>query len=140
LRSVVADALKMADMVAAALTSSGYTADFSPRSLWEIDRFFDEETRKGEPRRWGLLAKDTSLRLFSVGAYVGEVIRRARGGEWEADDADEQGELNLALRLADDSVTRPVRQAVKRMREGRAEAIVEYAAALGVDAGPKPKR
>ena len=30
--------------------------------------------------------KDTSLRLFSLGAYVGEVIRRDAGGEWEGDD------------------------------------------------------
>ena len=124
-------------MVALALTKSGYEADFSPASLWEIDRFFDEETRKGEPRRWGLLAKETSLRLFSVGAYVGEVVRREAGGEWEADDADEQAELNLALRFPDGRMAWPVQQAVRRMRDGEKEAIVPYAAELGVDAGPR---
>ena len=130
----------MADMVAAALESDGYEADFSPRSLWELDRFFDEETRKGEPRRWGLLAKETELRLFSLGAYTGEVIRRAAGGEWGSDAEDEQATLNLALRLPDGGIVWPVQQAVKRMRNGAEEALAPYAAALGVDVGPKPGR
>jgi hypothetical protein len=138
--SVVEGALKMADMVATALKSSGYEADFTPASLWEVDRFFDEQTRKGGPRRWGLLSKETSLRLFSLGAYVGEVIRRERGGEWEADDGDENAMLNLRLRLPDGTVLWPVQQTVRRMAKGADEAIVPYAADAGLDAGPKPKR
>jgi hypothetical protein len=137
---VVDNALRMAELVAAALTKDGYDADFTPASLWEIDRFFDEQTRKGEPRRWGLLARDTSLRLFSIGAYVGEVVRRDVGGEWEGDDADEQPELNLALRLVDDGLVWPVQRAIKRMRNGAEDGIVAYAVALGVDVGPKPGR
>src|SRR3954471_301451 len=117
----------MAELVAKALTSDGYEADFTPSSLWEIDRFFDEQTRKGAPRRWGLLAKDTSLRLFSLGAYVGEVVRRDLGGAWERDDTEPEGELNLALRLADDSVAWPVQRVVERMRNGAEEGIVAYA-------------
>jgi hypothetical protein len=138
--SVVDGALKMAEMVATALKSSDYQADFTPASLWEVDRFFDEQTRKGGPRRWGLLSKETSLRLFSLGAYVGEVIRRARGGEWEADEGDENAMLNLRLRLPDGDVLRPVQQAVRRMAKGDEQAIVPYAAEAGVDAGPKPRR
>ena len=137
---VVADAVRMAELVAVALTGDGYAADFTPASLWEIDRFFDEQTRKGGPRRWGLLAQDTGLRLFSIGGYVGEVIRRDVGGEWEVDDDDPQAELNLALRLVDDSLVWPVQRAVKRMRNGAEDGIVAYAVALGVDVGKKPKR
>ena len=138
--SLVEGALKMADMIASALKHSGYEADFTPRSLWELDRFFDEESRKGRPRKWGLLAKDTSLRLFSVGAYLGEVVRRELGGEWEADEGDEDAMLNLRLRLPDGRTVRPVQQAVRRLASGRAEALVPWAAELGLDAGPKPKR
>jgi hypothetical protein len=130
----------MAELVAKALTKDGYEADFTPASLWAIDRFYDEQTRKGVPRRWGLLAKDTSLRLFSLGAYVGEVIRRDVGGAWEGNDIDPQPELNLALRLPDNSIVWPVQRAIERMRNGAEAGIVDYAAALGVDAGPKPKR
>jgi hypothetical protein len=139
--SVVEGAQKMADMVAAALKHSGYEADFTARSLWELDRFFDEQARKGRPRKWGLLAKDTSLRLFSIGAYLGEVLRRELGGEWE--DSDEDGDeamLNLTLRLPDGRIVRPVQQAVKRLASGRAEALVPFAGELGLEAGPKPQR
>ena len=72
----------MAERIATALTSSGYRADFSPASLWDIDRFFDEQSDKGRPRRGGLLADETGARLFALGAYTGEVIRRAVGGTW----------------------------------------------------------
>ena len=137
--SVAENALRMAEMVAGALESSGYLADFSPESLWEIDRFFDEQSRNGKPRRWGLLASETSLRLFAVGAYVGEVIRRELGGEWQADDAGEQPELDLALRLPDGRLLWPVRRAVARLTRGPAEAIVGYATDAGVDVGAKPK-
>jgi hypothetical protein len=47
--SVVEDASRMAERLARALTSSGYRADFSPSSLWEIDRFFDEQTVRASP-------------------------------------------------------------------------------------------
>ena len=130
----------MAELVAKALTKDGYEADFTPASLWEIDRFYDEQTRKGVPRRRGLLAKDTSLRLFSLGAYVGEVVRRDVGGAWQGDDEDPEAELNLALRLPDDSIVWPVQRAIERMRNGAADGIVAYAAALGIDAGEKPSR
>ena len=130
----------MAELVAKALTKDGYEADFTPASLWEIDRFYDEQTRKGVPRRWGLLAKDTSLRLFSLGAYVGEVVRRDLGGAWEGNEIDPQPELNLALRLPDGSIVWPVQRAIERMRNGAADGIVAYAAELGVDAGEKPGR
>ena len=134
------NALRMAELVAQALEHDGYRADFTPSSLWEIDRFFDEQTRKGGPRRWGLLARDTGVRLFSLGAYVGEVIRREAGGEWEGDDDAPEPGLDLALRLPDDGVVWPVRRAIARMRNGPEDAIVPYAAALGVDPGPKPAR
>ena len=80
------------------LQSDGYEADFTPASLWEIDRFFDEQTRKGGPRAGGLLAKDTGLRLLDR-RYVGEVIRREVGGEWEG--RRRAGGEHVALRLAD---------------------------------------
>ena len=54
--------------------SSGYIADFTPAGLWQIDRFFDEQTQGGTAKLGGLLSQDLSSRLFAVGAYIGEVI------------------------------------------------------------------
>jgi hypothetical protein len=138
--AIANEAVRMAELVATALRGDGYEADFTPASLWEIDRFFDEQTRKGGPRRWGLLAQDTGLRLFSIGGYVGEVIRRDVGGRWEGDDDDPEAELNIALRLPDGGIVWPVQRAIKRMRNGAEDAIVPYAVALGVEVGPRPKR
>jgi hypothetical protein len=80
---IVEDAAQSAGWIATALNSSGYSADFSANSMAEVDRFFDEHAKNGVPRKGGLLATDRGPRLFAAGAYVGEVLRRALGGEWQ---------------------------------------------------------
>jgi len=120
------------------LKASRYSADFSPESLWQVERFFEDNSAGGKPR--GDLARDTGKRLFAIGCYVGEVIRRSRGGEWQADDADPQGEINIAVRLPDGSVVWPVQRLLKRVKEGSGENIAAYGLALGVPVGPEPKK
>jgi len=136
--SVTDDAVKAAEWVASALTSSGYAADFSPESLWEIDRFFEEQSLGGEARPGGLLSDDLGSRIFALGAYTGEVIRRDLGGEWDADDDDPEAEINLELRVADGGVVWPIQRAMKRYSNGDEDAIAPYAAALGVNVGERP--
>ena len=79
--SVVDDVVEAAEWVATALTSSCYAADFSARSLWEVDRFFEERSSQGRAWRGGLLAESLGARLFALGAYPGEAIRRDVGGD-----------------------------------------------------------
>src|SRR5205809_8097205 len=95
------DAKEAAAWIATGLSSSGYKADFSGSSLWEIDRFFDEHSKDGQPRPGGLLAEALGSRIFALGAYIGEVLLRAVGGGWEGHDADREVERNFTLRLAD---------------------------------------
>ncbi len=116
----------------------GLRGDFSPRSLWEVDRFFDEQSSRGEPRPGGLLADVLGARLFALGAYTGEVIRRAIGGEWVADDKDPQGEINIELHLPDGGTVWPVQRAMKRYSNGIEDAIAPYAASLGLNVGAPP--
>src|SRR5215470_10947473 len=96
--TVIEDAASASAWIATALSSSGYIDDFTPASLWQIDRFFDEQAQGGMARPGGLLSQDLGSRLFAVGAYIGEVIRRERGGEWVADD--NSPKLRLTLRCA----------------------------------------
>jgi hypothetical protein len=138
--SLVEDAGAAAEWIATALSSSGYRADFSPHSLWEVDRFFDEHSKRGKPRRRGLLAENLGQRLFAVGSYAGEVIRRDLGGEWRADEADPEGEVNIELHLPDGAVVWPVQRAMKRLSNGREDGIAAYGAALGLNVGPAPRR
>lgn len=126
-----------AEWVAKALRSSNYRANFSPQSLWDIDLFFDDHSENGAPKPKGLLSEHLGSRLFSLGAYVGEVVRRGIGGQWQTDDSDSKREINIALKLPDGSVIWPVQRIMKRLKNGPVEGIAGYGAALGLAVGQK---
>jgi hypothetical protein len=127
-----------AKWVATALASSGYKADFSAASLWEIDRFFDEHSLNGQAVPGGLLSEQLGSRIFSIGSYVGEVLRQALGGIWVGDDNDPQAEINVELQLADGSKCWPVQRAMKRFKNGAEDSIAVYGHGMGLDVGPRP--
>jgi hypothetical protein len=137
--SLVEDASTAAEWIANALSSSGYCADFSPKSLWEVDRFFDEQSTGGKPRTGGLLAENLGQRIFALGSYTGEVIRQGLGGDWRADDTDPRGEINIELHLPDGSIVWPVQRAMKRLANGPEDGIAAYGAALGLEVGAGPR-
>lgn len=137
--TVIEDAAKASEWIATALSSSGYVADFTPASLWHIDRFFDEQVQGGMAKPGGLLSQDLGPRLFAVGAYIGEVIRRERGGEWVADD-NAPAEINISVRLADGTICWPVQRAMKRFKNGPEDGIAAYGVGIGLNVGPQPVR
>jgi len=126
------DVRTSAEWIARALDSSGYRADFTPAGLHDIERFMSEHSDKGTAVESGLLATDPGARLFALGCYVGETVRLALGGRWEADDDDPRGEIDIRLRLPDGSVVWPVQRLMKRFANGPEDSVVGYAAALGV--------
>jgi hypothetical protein len=127
---IVADAINAADWVAGALSASGYRADFSMASLAEIDRFFDDQAPGGTVKPDGLLSEQLGSRLFAIGSYVGETLRRNLGGEWAGNDADPEAEINIALKLSGRGTIWPVQRTMKRFRNGREDGIATYGAAL----------
>ena len=137
---IVGDTLKGAEWISQALRHSGYCADFSPQSLWYIDFFFDDHSRLGNPIPRGLLSKNLGARLFALGAYVGEVIRRSIGGEWRGDDADPEAEVNIELRFPSGAQCWPVQRVIKRFKNGAEDSIVAYAIGLGLEVGDRPHR
>jgi hypothetical protein len=126
--------------IAQALQSSGYSADFRPQSLWSIDHFFDDNSHDGQPRRGGLLSANLGSRIFALGAYVGEVVRRSVGGTWWANDEDPKGEVNIELTLPDGTKIWPVQRVMKRYKNGPEDGIAAYGAALGLNVGQAPPR
>jgi hypothetical protein len=130
------DIARASDWIAEALASSGYRADFSPSSLSEVDRFFEEHSINGTPRAGGLLSDGLGSRLFALGCYVGEVVRRSKGGEWYGDDSDPEVELNAELRLADGFVCWPIQRVMKRLKNGGEDGIAAYGVGFGIPAGP----
>ncbi|HEY4354230.1 MAG TPA: hypothetical protein VGN16_00670 [Acidobacteriaceae bacterium] len=138
--SIVEDVQTSADWIAQALNSSGYRADFTPRSLWEIDRFFEEHSTGGAGKPGGLLSESAGQRLFAIGSYIGEVARRELGGEWIGDDDDPEAEISVELRLEGDIRCWPVQRAMKRFKNGPEDGIAVWGNALGLDVGPPPEQ
>jgi hypothetical protein len=137
--SLLEDLDSAAAWISQALQSSGYVADFSPASLWSIDRFLDDHATAGKPRPGGLLATDLGARLFALGAYTGEVIRRNLGGTWRANDEDPEGEINVELVLPGGGVIWPVQRVMKRCANGAEDGIAAYGAILGLGVGAPPR-
>jgi hypothetical protein len=136
--SITDDVDTAAKWVAVALTRSGYKADFSPASLWEIDRFFDEHSQDGQAIPGGLLSEQLGTRIFAIGSYVGEVLRQALGGKWVGDDNDPEAEINVELHLADGGTCWPTQRAMKRFKNGSEDGIATYGYCMGLDVGPWP--
>jgi hypothetical protein len=130
---------KGADWIARALSSSGYRADFAPPSLWEIDRFFDEQSQNGAARAGGLLSSSLGQRIFALGSYMGEVVRRELGGTWSGDDNDPEAEINVELQLPDGTRCWPVQRAMKRFKNGAEDGIAAWGVGLGLVIGSPPE-
>lgn len=114
-RTLADDIPVAASWIAKALSSSGYKADFSPGSISEVERFFEEQTRDGRPVANGLLDKNVGARLFALSCYCGETLRREIGGEWITDDDDPHGEVDMALKLANGHLCWPGQRIMKRL-------------------------
>jgi len=127
---IVADAKKSAEWIAQALSQSGYKADFTIASLSELDRFFDEHAPNGAPIESGLLSDRLGNKIFSIGAYVGETVLRARKGAWVGDDSDREAEINISIRFEDGTIIWPVQRVMKRFKNGREDGLKEYGAVL----------
>jgi hypothetical protein len=134
------DINKSADWIAHALSTSGYRANFTPQSLWEIDRFFDENSERGAAKPGGLLSQDLGQRIFAVGSYIGEVVRRTLGGEWIGDDKDPQAEITVELQLVDGTRCWPVQRAMKRFKNGAEDGLAAWGSGIGLHVGPPPER
>src|SRR5580704_1012357 len=127
---ILRDVSIAADWMARALSSSGYRADFSLESLREVDRSLEEQAPGGKPKPGGLLSKDFGNRLFSLGAYVGEVVRRQTGGQWEGDDNDPEAEFNVMVRLPSGGMIQPVHRVMKRCKNGNEFSVYAYGGIL----------
>jgi hypothetical protein len=125
---IVSDALASAEWISRALSQSGYKADFTLESLKQVDRFFEEQAENGQPKAGGLLSQQLGARLFAIGAYVGEVIRRQNSGEWQGDDNDTHAEINVVVRLKTGTILWPVQCVMKRFKNGAEDGIWVYGA------------
>ena len=124
--SLIRDAQGSAAQIADALCSSGYRVDFTLASLKEVDRFFDEHARDGAAVAGGLLSNQLGARLFALGAYVGEVIRRRSGGRWMLDGKNPTSEVDIQLVLVDGNTIWPIQRVMKRFKKGSEDGLFVF--------------
>jgi hypothetical protein len=120
--------------------------DFSPQSLWLIDRLFKS------PRQYeggGLLCfietpanpYDAKIKrresVFALGAYIGEVVRQnAKGYEWNCDAVIEE---RIELRLPDRKVLFPMKFIQEQIKNYKPGSIVQWGRDAGLPIGKCPK-
>ncbi len=107
------------------LNKTGYKVDYDLEGMKEIERFFNEQSSEG-----GALSGQSGSILFGLGCLIGETVIKIYGGHWETDDEDPQGEVNIAVRLPDNSVIWPVQRCMKRLKNGEQENIYDYVCAV----------
>jgi tetratricopeptide (TPR) repeat protein len=103
---------------ARALAGAGYQTDYSLDSLREIDRFLEEQAPQGVAKPGGMLSEHHDERVFALGAYVGEVIRREFDGRWHCPVESAEGAITIEVRLPDGRVVQPVEWVVRRWKQG----------------------
>ncbi|OEJ13177.1 hypothetical protein BFL38_00975 [Brachyspira hampsonii] len=68
---------RASDWISNFLMREGYHADYTIESLLEIDKFFKEKINL-------VLERDDNRNfIFSISAYIGEVIRKKFNGHWD---------------------------------------------------------
>jgi hypothetical protein len=127
---IARDVKDAADWMAKALAKRGYCGDFTLESLKEIDLFVDHQFPGGKPKLYGLLSQDFGVRVFALGAYIGETIRRLGDGQWRGDDGDPNPEFNVAVRLKSGRIFWPMQRIMKRMQNGAEDGIYVYGAGI----------
>lgn len=104
--------------------------DYSPGSLELLDEHIESL------REEGLTAEDVAEALFAFGCYLGEVLRRARGGRWLPTPRSALAQLSpwpLVLALPDGSTWDPIGKLYKRFELGDSEYLPAF---FAVAAGP----
>lgn len=113
------------EWIVKALSSSGYTVDYTIDSMKEIDRFIDEQNVPD-----GLIDNSRGQIIFALGAYIGQTVIKVYGGEWITDDNDPRGELEIAIKLPNGFIMWPVQKCIKRCQLGQEESIYSYVRAI----------
>ena len=119
------------DAVDHAKASCGIELDYSPQSVQQVETVL-EQLYEALPRgflarllRWGPSAEDIWIMSKMYGGYVGEVLRRANGGEWAVDTEIAPGEQVIALAKGDGRAY-PPSKVQKRLMNGSEDNVWVY--------------
>lgn len=138
----ICDHAKVSEEAVESLATEGVKLDHSLASLAAVDQYLDDAFGGGRAPgadSWTPTPDDRKL-IAMLGSYLGEVLRRRLGGDWE-DDAERPGmPLYVRLRLPSGSAILPLERTYRRLKEGRANALEGFAADLRRQLGDREVR
>ena len=105
--------------------SFGVKPDYTPASIVELDAYLDElHGKTGKLRQdptWTMSKGDSGMALM-LGAYLGETIRRAYGGQWNYDPTQNAVHAAVTLMPTNFNVL-PINKVAKRIRNGAEDSL-----------------
>jgi hypothetical protein len=120
LEQLIADASSWASSM---VGSRGVTLDGSVDSLRILDMLIDDarDAIQGEPN------PPQAALLWALGAYLGEVVRSTRGGDWSVGALDDLDAFwATSLTTADGDQLWPMQRMIKRFLNGPDDSIYAY--------------
>jgi hypothetical protein len=125
---IVEDVIKSANDGASALKALGYGADFSFESIKELERFMSDNVMpNGGAKPNSQLNDQWGGKLFLLGSYLGEVIRRKTNGQWRGDDSDPEVTVNVEVVMSSGVTIWPIQRIMKRFHNGDEDDLWAYA-------------
>jgi hypothetical protein len=112
--------------ITAELAERGYRSDFSLESLNDLDLYLDTQCEDGRPKPGTLLSEHANTGMLALGLYIGEVVRRARGGEWYLPRARPGDIFQWEFRFGTGVRMWPVQRVFKRICNGIEDSLSHY--------------
>lgn len=102
---------RSSDWISNFFIQEGYHTDFTLNSLAEVDKFFKEKTNL-------VLENDNNRNLiFSISAYIGEVIKKRFKGKWELSRAIDLDDESIAISFKDYNTIYPLNMTFEIIRK-----------------------
>jgi hypothetical protein len=108
------------DIVAAAAKISGVQLDYTADSLKTVDDIIEKM------RQDGCTTDQIAETLFGFGCYVGEVLVRQAGGEWQNTAETSMAKIAgfpLIVALGQTNICNPIGKVFKRLRNGEEDSL-----------------
>lgn len=97
----------------------GIRLDYSLESLATIENYLAKNypISQGAGSAWP--AVRAGVKIYYIGAYLGEALLRRQGGAWHFDEKDPLGQIRAEIRMKSGKNFRPIETVMERIEDGR---------------------
>ncbi len=108
----------------------GVDLDYSIESLHRIENYLEENYPSNQDAKNPFPAVRVGVKIFYIGAYLGETLRKKLGGNWQFDEHDPLGQIRAELCFENGERIRPIEDVMTRIEEKLPIEIFSYAKEL----------